>query len=1213
MKIIVCLVVLFAICTNVLSLNSTSTDSGKSTEKLDKKKIQSTNETPTTATVKDSRGKRNLELGTYGESIFQPGISYGHNRHGKSFSSPSSVHFSNRGEYYANNNLPYYSGNVENSYTGYHHNQQPLYLEAPEPIIEIIIKESNETLPPQPLPVLSHPKKKEQVQVFYVKYQKDPKHGLIIEKPVAALSPASYHQENEDHEEHHTEEIYNQVTLSPPLQTTTLRTIIHPDSEKYHSDSGIRVTFGNHDKYSVETKEESLIQPVVAPAPQHNHFHGPTHGPVHFVQNTAAPRLGTQQPSNYYINHNQKYYKTNSEYRSFQQGPSQPAQEFGPSNNNYQSFPPPSSSFEVKPQEPQQPLQFLSNPPPQQYKSFVHEPVRHQYKQHEQFATGPSFNQLQFSQNQPQEQPHRLHSVSPPVQHPSKQFNNQPKPQTPQLYGTYQQLPFNNQQQPFRPIPIPLHISPSRPVAPSHSPPPTHQQLPSQQHSQQQFNNNGLRSFNNAQFEQPPTRHHLQHSQQYRRPLPPPPSQPFPPQQSNIILQQAQPQPKPQPSRQPSPQSQPKYNYNQIIDDFKPQQQSQFFQQNSLQIQGGGLVQQPPPNLGPGPALQHQQVYQNQQTQTEYNNHQQFSHHQQENSQFHPNQGIQGLIPEGEVIKSVSKYEQHITENVPFSYQQPLLSYNTNLELNSNTQKLKQAFESYSEQQKRPTQNIGPLAHSIGHLSQPTKQSSQSNQNNIQYHNHNYNGQNYYQNHSKPIIVAPSNPKPGQSVSTIYSEVFPDYDKQKQNIYSNNDPNIDIRSNFKKEFESIAAYNDNKQTQNKYESTHRTPSYQSSQLSSTTTSTTTQQTTKKPLNIELPDEVPDDLRQQLLSSGILDNADISILDYDKVGDINLENLPQEHLANFYGSGGAAQISSSNKVLTVVKPNGDKIGLKHNQHDKYSTDAKEKANENKSLAQKQNVDLKVVRFDSNSQKSVSDQYIKSNSKVLSPVNIDDQQYNRYLPLKINGAQFPIPDVDELRGKKVSSVVVLAPVDNVQSFDNDDGDNDGKDERVERDVIDSKQVKFYAGDALKQLIKKPSRDNYKKWLDREIKTDVDLQSVVLLVTNADNDKEQEIYMYDISSKTVNKLNGELSSAFVNVAEENAKTQDMEHATITDTGILEQLAETHRPNDDVEYDYDSRTGGESLSGQSNESQFYNKDLISQKTANKVLISSGYSVIKS
>lgn len=48
-----------------------------------------------------------------------------------------------------------------------------------------------------------------------------------------------------------------------------------------------------------------------------------------------------------------------------------------------------------------------------------------------------------------------------------------------------------------------------------------------------------------------------------------------------------------------------------------------------------------------------------------------------------------------------------------------------------------------------------------------------------------------------------------------------------------------------------------------------------------------------------------------------------------------------------------------------------------------------------------------------------------------------------------------------------------------------------------------------------------------------------------------------MYDIASQRVSKLNGELSSAFVNVAEENANAQDIENSSISDSGIVEQMA--------------------------------------------------------
>lgn len=221
----------------------------------------------------------------------------------------------------------------------------------------------------------------------------------------------------------------------------------------------------------------------------------------------------------------------------------------------------------------------------------------------------------------------------------------------------------------------------------------------------------------------------------------------------------------------------------------------------------------------------------------------------------------------------------------------------------------------------------------------------------------------------------------------------------------------------------------------------------------------------------------------------------SILDYDKVGDISLDQLPAEHLANFYGAGGASQISSSNRVLNIVKPNGDQVtGLEITDDDKIEE------KKFKTVPKKHNVDLKVVRFDSSNQKSVADKYIKQDSTVLPSVDIN-QSYNRYLPLKVSGEQFPIPDVETLRNKKISSVVVLAPVDGFISNDHsgvEDSDEDIiEDGRYERDVIDSKEIKFFAGDSLKTLLRKPTKENFKNWLQKEAKTNVEMQSVVLLV--------------------------------------------------------------------------------------------------------------------
>lgn len=293
-----------------------------------------------------------------------------------------------------------------------------------------------------------------------------------------------------------------------------------------------------------------------------------------------------------------------------------------------------------------------------------------------------------------------------------------------------------------------------------------------------------------------------------------------------------------------------------------------------------------------------------------------------------------------------------------------------------------------------------------------------------------------------------------------------------------------------------------------YRNTHIERASTSAPSTTTTTTTTPKPATSassptKKSTAVLPAEVPDDLRQQLLSSGILDNADISVLDYDKVGDVSLDQLPPEHLANFYGAGGGAQISSSNRVLNVVKPNGDQIT------DFELTD-KSDEKKYKTLPKKHNVDLKVVRFDMSNQKTIAEKYIKQDSTVLPSVDIH-QSYNRYLPLKVNGEQFPIPDTETLRNKKISSVVVLAPVDGFVSADkttddtDDGGDDDASDDngdiiedgRYERDVIDSKEIKFFAGDSLKTLLRKPTKENFKNWLQKEAKTNVDMQSVVLLV--------------------------------------------------------------------------------------------------------------------
>lgn len=315
-------------------------------------------------------------------------------------------------------------------------------------------------------------------------------------------------------------------------------------------------------------------------------------------------------------------------------------------------------------------------------------------------------------------------------------------------------------------------------------------------------------------------------------------------------------------------------------------------------------------------------------------------------------------------------------------------------------------------------------------------------------------------------------PKPGQSVSTKYSDLFPETNYNNQQFQGQSNQQFQGQSN-----------------QGHFSQNHNGGHFIQSPTTTTTTTTTTTpkpETTTRDYNADLPDEVPPDLREQLLSSGILANSQITVLDYDKLGDTSLQDLPPEHLANFFSHGGAAQIGASEKFETIVKPDGEKVAVQYAQTVKKHPQYK---NSEKTLPKKEKVDLKVVRFDTNAQKqTVPEKYIDPEANVLPTVDLNDQVYNRYLPLKINGAQFPIPDVAELKGRRISSVVVLAPVDNP----------DVAEERSDGEEPQQKQIKFIAGDALKQLIKKPSTENYKKWLEREGKTDVDLQSVVLLVT-------------------------------------------------------------------------------------------------------------------
>lgn len=212
------------------------------------------------------------------------------------------------------------------------------------------------------------------------------------------------------------------------------------------------------------------------------------------------------------------------------------------------------------------------------------------------------------------------------------------------------------------------------------------------------------------------------------------------------------------------------------------------------------------------------------------------------------------------------------------------------------------------------------------------------------------------------------------------------------------------------------------------------------------------------------------------------------------------------MANFYGAGGASQISASEQIPTTIK-NKSKInnninnnGLNINNNNNNNK-KKPIINSNKiehSTLKPGGVEMKVVRFDPNTAQgqAIADQHINDDATHIKPVTVgtqdDSSQYNHYLPLKVSGTSFPIPDVPELKDRKITSVVVLAPVDNSQYNDNNN------DKRKSRKFDDPLEMKFYAGDILKLLVKKPTIENYKKWLEQESKTIPQNQSVILLVT-------------------------------------------------------------------------------------------------------------------
>ncbi|XP_014364680.2 uncharacterized protein LOC106715839 [Papilio machaon] len=1075
----------------------------------------------------------------------------------------------------------------------YSYEPQPHYIEAPEPIIEIIIKESNESLPaPPPQPVLK--KKKEPVQVFYVKYSKDPhsEDKVVYEKPIPAITPPS-NDEDDSHDD------YITVTPEPlylPTQTTTLRAIIKPESEVYHSDSSVKVTFGkeNHHYSSREENgphehhEETAPRPAIA-LPN-------AHPSAQTYQHSASPQPQYHDSGSRSISHSSPLSDHSSQtYRSasqhaqsrvqFQQsflsndyqlprqGPSVAPFRAQPHTSRQSPFPPspsvssysgfpsasPSSHFaNVAPTVPGPigpafPTTFSrpnnqasfharpSNPPSFASRPYFGSPTRTT------FHSGPQrpFHQQQGQQtyfDEPKYLQENYHTITteevdpPKVQLlPNRQaqtFNPKPSPNTssahfpesrPQLIPYNQQLP--TQQRPSQHFDSGLSnpsfsVNPSRPPFFNLKPSPPHvdnNRVPFQSSQQQ------TQQFSFHQGAQPVARPTLQSPTQHISPSPSSiPHGQFVPQPSSPPLFSFHPQPSPTPSQQHS---------------FH-QQQLNHYQQSQSQ------TERPPSG--------HQTIFQSQSS----------LDHQQNIGQFVPK--------DGELVPSISKYEQHITVDGRDSS-------NNFKGLSDNSQPTPTAItpqQQYYQQQQQQQQQVQQHQQQQQQVQQHQQQQHRQQQQQEQKHKEEQEKQQQQQQQAFDAEQEQVRQQLAQNVrkqqeeiqrlqgQLIYNQQLhqqqqqqtQQFEQNRYNQYNNYDQQE--RSRAQPSFVSSTQAPFYQSTSRTVEIKPTTQKYVSSTVNSlpSTPEPKKEEKKKKP-TIELPDEVPDDLRQQLLSSGILDNADISVLDYDKVGETPLESLPPDQLANFFSAGGGQQIASSELNPVAVKPNGDQIESRID--DNFDDDDQDiAASENMATYASppsdspQAVEMKVVQFDPNTPEgqNIAKDYVKEDATQVDPVALNDKKYNRYLPLKVKGNQFPLPDI--LKGRKITSVVVLAPVETEEL-----STEHSRAERATNNGL--KGIKFVAGDSLQDLLKKPTTDNFKKWLDIEKKTATDQQSVILLVTENDEPAEdKEIFMYDISSGNVSKLSGELSNAFVEAAENNSLSKDIEKLAIEGEGTPENF---------------------------------------------------------
>lgn len=1049
------------------------------------------------------------------------------------------------------------------------YSHRPQYYEQPEPIIEIIIKESNETLPPPP-PQPVQKKKKEPVHVFYVKYSKDPhsKDKIIYEKPIAAITPPT----NDEDEHHGHEDEYVTVTPVPylPAKTTTLRAIIKPESEQYHSDSSVKITFGNEGRHysdrreshsHSEHREETAPKPAIAlpnsppqPSPQSHQIHQ-SHPQLErsaspkpqFVESSTRPSFSQHQ------------HQHQQQPQFFRPGPPQAQSriQFQPQPvPNEQQLPrqgPSVSPFrpQQQPQTPRAPF----GPTPSFNAAFSNGPIGPVTHFASPTAASPvtAFPTVSFprTNNGPS-----FHSRinSPPSFASRPQFNGPPRtsfhsgpqrpfPSQPKNYFddpkylqenyhtiTNEQIdPPKQQPLPNRPLPSFVHPSPSPSPAQfqEHRRPPVvplNQQLPQQRPAQQfdSIHNKpsiGINPSASPFFNLKPSPPLIEDNRPpfHQHSLQPQPQQQFSFHQG------------PQGLPRPSPQI--PFQHQHSFPSPSPSPQSQFVPSPSAA---------PLYNFHPQPSPTPDVFHQGSPSERPFN----------QPSNIEHQQNVGGLVPGGgELVPAISKYEQHITvtgpPSQPFSglgesspsqptptpsqqeqYHQLQQQHNQQQQRHQHEQQQRQEQQQrkqQQEQQQRQQQQEQQQRHQQEQHQrqqqeqQQRQQQEQQQRQQLEQHHRQQQQQQYLQQQQQldaeqeqvRLQLAHNVQKQQEEIQRLQAQLLHSQQQQQQqqqeqyqNAYQQQVQATSPRSQYIQErsrphptfatstvsppyYQSTSRTVEIKPTTSKYVS--------STQNSVTAASDSNKEEKKKKATLELPDEVPDDLRAQLLSSGILDNADISVLDYDKVGDTPLDSLPPDQLANFFSAGGGQQIASSENRPVYVKPNGDSIQSRIDED--METDQEFAASENVASyvsppPNGQAVEMKVVHFNPETPEGqqLAEKYIKENATQVDPVALNDKRYNRYLPLKVSGNQFPLPDV--LKGRKVTSVVVLAPVATEAL---------GAHSRTERAAEeDLKGIKFIAGMSLQEVLKRPTKDNFEKWLNVEKNTATDLQSVVLLVT-------------------------------------------------------------------------------------------------------------------